>query len=113
MILLLSFSLPSMAAEVTLKCSLAKGGSEIWGFDEANGIVTAFGQKERVKTECDKSISNCNMYFITPEEIGFWRFHKGERSDKILKISRMDGEYSWQHGTEIEKGKCVPFKQAF
>ena len=113
MILLLSFSLPALAAEVILKCSLADGRSEIWGFDEANGTVTAFAKKTSVNEECGKSISYCNKYFITPEEFGMRRFLSGVDSGNILKISRMDGEYSWQHGTEIEKGKCAPFKQAF
>lgn len=124
MILLLSFSLPSMAAEILLKCDVTtengKTYSRIVGFDEAAGTVTVEQNKYTVNTHHHKgrkilNIENYwNAYHINRTGFGgaFYQIKEGEdraREGDAWEVSRMDGSYS----SGGDRGKCVPFKQAF
>lgn len=118
-----SITLPAFAKEVTLRCKLTDGTTEIWGFDEANKTVTSEQKKfsvtsEPISTAPNKDVESYEYYpkrkyFITPTEFGFWKYnHKGELTGTFT-ISRMDGDYRWARGSFVDTGTCVPFKQAF
>lgn len=124
MILLLSFSLPAMAAEVLLKCDATtengKTYSRIVGFDEAAGTVTVEQNKYTVNTHHHSGHKILNIenfwvaYHINRTGFGgaFYQIKEGEDSARVgdaWEVSRMDGSYSSDAG----RGKCVPFKQAF
>lgn len=139
MIFLLTFSLSSFAALVTLKCDIdgvtndpeddyahkPKKTEESWSFDQSKGIVMFGNYDYSVNTKC-ASGTDCSEAFINDRAFGMKMFSKNktERSSNAT-ISRIDGSYSYQSaytGTYAgyslnfnKTGKCAPvqFKQAF
>ena len=109
MILLLSFSLPSLAVEVKLRCEYVetlspshKGEtiSIIFKFDEEKGTVndskpSSGGRISDTEIREDRYASGVFLYSKT--------------------LDRMTGEYAEKFfdGNVYNRGKCVPFKKAF
>jgi hypothetical protein len=107
MILLLSFSLPGMAEEITLECQTTSPDGhhyrEIMAFDEAAGTVfftSSDGVKRKIPTG-----------YITREEFGS---RAADADGYNTRISRSTGNIQIDdHGRIIGSGQCVLFKQAF
>lgn len=125
MILLLAFSLPALAAEVTLVCSYVdkdgdKNEREI-GFDAAAKTITIYGKVLPVDQKVDgrwkpNTEGNYDECYISNIAFGCRSTYQNSRRYKEdWSVSRIDGEYQsgLEDGKYSKKGKCVPLKQAF
>lgn len=113
MILLLSFSLPTLAVEVKLRCEFSNNinstkSSEIFMFDEDANTVFNYGGGV-----CKGTTGNCYRSSIDDSEIWIERFIEGKFVVRRT-LDRMTGDYVRETDTGIrDVGKCVPFKKAF
>jgi hypothetical protein len=111
MILLLSFSLPAMAAEQTLVCNVGfpinKNGyplTETYLFDPVAKTFKPGNGDARANFRDDDGVS------VDDEKM------EARGSRHITMISRIDGSYKWTYretGQTVKEGKCAPLKQAF
>ncbi len=130
MILLLTFSLPSYAALVTLRCDTDgfAGGQitspkkyvESYAFDAAKGIVLVENTEYSVNTKCQTeqvSEHDCTEAYINDRAFGTRWYSKDRTNRAETVISRVYGSFSYTDDYKSlnlnRSGKCVPFKQAF
>ena len=125
MILMLSFALPVLAAEVKLVCSwVDKDGDRISkeiAFNEAAKTVSIDGKAYPVDQKVDghwkpNAEGNYDECYISNIAFGCRSTYRNERDySSDWSVSRMDGAYQGKikDGKYNDRGNCVPLKQAF
>jgi hypothetical protein len=111
MILILSFSLPAMAAEQILVCKVGYPNNhngypleEIFIFDPVNKVF------REAEGSHSGDFSDSEGIYIDDTKM------EARGSSHITTIIRIDGSYKWTYretGQTVKEGKCAPLKQAF